>query len=154
MSGEQVLVLVLLAGAFAAGWVARGAGEDDENAEREPAPGANAGETAHGGDEMPSGGARPGGDEDPLQPAVRAYHAAMSMWLREGEQISSAGHTTLNVLDRRIDDLGEIEPGSPAEALDEAAARLEAYRRGRPLDAATLRELLVLEGRFGEFPEG
>ena len=132
MSGEQILVLILLAAAFAAGWFARGG---DEEAPRK----------------RPASPPPPPPAGTPLERAVRAYQAAMSMWLREGARITSAGRTTLEVLDRRVDELGEIEPGTPEEALDIAAARLDAYRRGRALDAATLHELEQLEAVFGEF---
>ncbi|HEX2085225.1 MAG TPA: hypothetical protein VHF89_06045 [Solirubrobacteraceae bacterium] len=90
--------------------------------------------------------------------ASSAYEAAVERWLDERDEITPAGRAAVGELERalqrldvaaaRLDEVDETLGDAAYDALEalRAAARhLEAFRAGRPLDAATSRELERLE---------
>jgi hypothetical protein len=146
VTAEQIVVLVLIVAAFAAGWVARGTSEDEEEA------------PAAGGDAQPAP-ARPG--PDPLGDAARAlaiavaaYETAVDRWLDERDAITPAGRAAVGAVEKavqrldvataRLDETDHPLADAAWDALDalrDAAKRLEAFRGGAAMDAETSRAL-------------
>ena len=145
MTGEQIAVVVLLAIAFSAGWVARGAtGEEEEGGEDllellEHARGA-------------------------LDRTLTAAHATVAMWRAEAGTGESAGVTAARILGAELATLRELA-GEAAEQLGadnpiavdldqakEAAGLVErelrGYLAGEPLDEERGRLLDACEGAF------
>ena len=126
MSPEQLVVLALLAAAFAAGWVARG-GDRERGAPDEPAePG-----------EPPA--------DDHLELATTAYAAAADAWLD--------GHPpdgTLTVFEATRTRV--TAPPEAVEALADAAEVFERYRAGHPMTGADSARLGDVEERLGLDP--
>ena len=135
MSSEQLLVLVLLAAAFAAGWLARG----------------GRGEAAPAGaafdDEVPPPPAMPAAPPDQaviaeagavLERAISAARAARSVALGPAGASEAATQAVLGVLDRRIAELEDCADRLEAElgpddlafaAYDRAVSGLHSLRR-------------------------
>jgi hypothetical protein len=87
VSGEQVLVLLLLTAAFAAGWFARGGSvREEDGAAAEPDP-------------------LLGEADETLGRALTAARAARSMAGVSGDAGATARQAALGVLDRRLDEL-------------------------------------------------
>ena len=164
MSAEQLIVLALLIAAFAAGWVARGAGarrtepeglgpawdapvllgepetEPQPEPETEPQP-------------EPEPEPEPAPEPEPPDPARLAaaidsgahhFEAAVEAWLDDHGEMSPEGDRAIRGLDRALAVLDAAPPGpagDAAEALQRGRAELEAYERGAPLDAATNRRI-------------
>jgi hypothetical protein len=106
VSADQLLVLVLLAAAFAAGWVARGGREKDE--ENDDAPGAPA-------PGVPAASPEPATD-DPLIAeadlalgrAMTAARAARAVASGAGGTSDAASRAALGVLDTRLAELEQV----------------------------------------------
>ena len=150
MTAEQIVVLALLVAAFVAGWLARGGRSEDGAAAADPGP-------------VPP--SSPAGRPDPVRDAARAlafataaYESAVERWLDERDAITPAGRAAVGELERavqrldvaatRLDDADDPRADDALDALDalrEAAQRLDAFRQGRPLDAATSRALDAVE---------
>jgi hypothetical protein len=142
VSAEQIIVLVLLVAAFAAGWVANGQrgqadldgpdgvpGTDDDLVAPVEAP------VLEGPleDEPPTGPAEPPYPEErdaerplpgvaalrALDRALQAYEHVVDRWIEERDAITPAGRATLGELDRAI------------ARLDAAVTRLEDPRQER-----------------------
>ena len=167
MSAEQVVVLALLVAAFAAGWIARGGGraEEDEasgDAAAEPAGAAPATARApllrrtSAPPDVASDAARA------VALASAAYETAVDRWLDERDAITPAGRAAVGELERavqrldtaaaRLDEADETLGDAAYDALDalrRAVRHLEAFRDGRPLDAATSRALDGIEDELG-----
>jgi hypothetical protein len=143
MSGEQALVLLLLAAAFAAGWFARGG--------------------APRGDQAPlEAGSGPGGDplldeaDAALDRALMAVKASRAMAGATGAAAGAARQAALGVLDRRLDELEELADrlearlGGESEAFgafDQAVSDVLRARREVAGDAA----LSAAEGARNEW---
>ena len=145
MTGEQLVVIGLLAVAFAAGWLARG-GHDDQADE-------------HGdlGPLLDRGG-------EALERALTACHATVAMW-RAGEGAGQpAGTMAVRILiDERLrlgavaddvrDSLGSGNPlavdlAQAAEAASLVEREMEGYLAGDQLDDERGRRLDAYEGAF------
>jgi len=147
VSSEQLLILALLAAAFAAGWFARGGraegagakgdgeGEGDRESAVEPAvePGA------------PDPGALVAEADDELRRALTAARAARAMAIGAGGGDAAATRVALAVLDQRLVELercaDRLEDARGDEdrafaAFDRAVSGLAALRRRVDADAA------------------
>ena len=130
MSADQLLVLALLAAAFAAGWVARG--------------GRNSGEEA--AEAATKGGAAGNGANDPLVAeadvalarAITAARAARSVAAAPAGTSEAASRAALGILDTRLDELEDVAdrleeslgPGDPAFlAFDRIVSGMATLRR-------------------------
>ena len=148
MSGEQLRVLALLAAAFAAGWIARGAGSSErrvDDPDGELGPLLEEGSTA-------------------LDSALVAYHAAIGMWRQEEDAMTEVGQMVVGTfrgklarLEALSDDLVErLGPDHPLAAdFDDAVTALfslsrglGAYEDGRGLDPGTLAGLAAYEAEL------
>jgi hypothetical protein len=98
VSADQLLVLVLLAAAFAAGWVARGGRDSDEEAEA-PAPAPA---------EPPADGPLVAEADLALGRAMTAARAARAMAAGAGGTSEAASRAALGVLDMRLAELEEV----------------------------------------------
>jgi hypothetical protein len=108
MSADQLLVLVLLAAAFAAGWVARGGREPDEDAS--PAPGdAPAPEPPAAGDPLVASA------DDALARAMTAARAARAVAAGPAGTSEAATRAALGVLETRLAELEDV-----ADRLEDA----------------------------------
>ena len=145
VSADQLLVLVLLAAAFAAGWVARGGREKDQE-DDEARPGAEAPAAA-----LPTAPAAVAatagtGTGDPLIAeadvalgrAMTAARAARAIAGGAAGTSEAASRAALGVLDTRLDELEEVAdrlesargPGDPQFlAFDRTVSGLLALRR-------------------------
>jgi hypothetical protein len=171
VTAEQIVVLVLIVAAFAAGWVARGgpgeaAREDDADTpkrrrrRRRPPP----------DDTVPAAPGRrtraaPTPRADPVADTARAlalaaaaYETAVDRWLDERDAITPAGRAAVGEVERaaqrldaataRLDELDHPLADAAWDALDalrDAARHLDAFRNGAALDAATSRALDRIE---------
>ena len=108
MSADQLLVLVLLAAAFAAGWVARGGRESDEDETTDSAP--------PPAPEPPAAGDPLIGEADAaLSRAVTAARAARAVATGAGGTSDAASRAALGVLDTRLAELEDV-----ADRLEDA----------------------------------
>ena len=147
---EQLIVLALLVAAFAAGWVARGAGAGSRGTIQEPEEeAALLSEEAEPRPE-PEPEPEPQPQPDPAQLRAAAdsgaghLAAAIDAWLDDHGDGSAAGRQAIAGLDGALDALSNAPDGpaaEAAEALGEARRALAAYGTGTPLDAATSRRL-------------
>ena len=131
MSSEQLLVLVLLAAAFAAGWFARGGRSAEAPAADEPAPVA------------PPPTAEPDAvlvseADAALDRAISAARAARAVALGPAGASEAATRAVLGVLDRRISELEDCADRLEADlgaddaafaAYDRAVSGLHSLRR-------------------------
>jgi hypothetical protein len=175
VTAEQLVVLGLLVAAFVAGWVARGGREEDELEEatdeapaappRKPAlwRGRSAATGAAASPDPPRRGARP----DPVHDAERAlslaaaaYETAVDRWLDERDAITPAGRAAVGAVEQAVQRLDVVaarldESDAPdamadavydaVKALRDGARRLDSFRQGEAMDAATSRELDAVE---------
>jgi hypothetical protein len=108
MSADQLLVLVLLAASFAAGWVARGGRQSDEDAptgDGEPAPPESVAAADPLIDEA----------DTALNRAITAARAARAMAAGAGGSSEAASRAALGVLDTRVGELEDV-----ADRLEDA----------------------------------
>ncbi len=151
---EQLIVLALLVAAFAAGWVARGAGAGSrgtiEDLDEEPAALSEVPE-----EDEP----QPAPQPDPAQLRTAAdagaghLAAAIDAWLDDRGAGSAAGRQAIAGLDGALDAFSNAPDGpaaDAAEALREARRALAAYGTGTPLDATTSRRLAAQEQSLEE----
>ena len=150
MSGEQILVLALLAAAFAAGWIARGAGSTERRVD-DPEGDLGLGSLLEEGSTA-------------LDRALVAYHAAIGMWRQEGDAMSGVGQMVVGTFSGKLarlealsDELVErLGPDHPLAAdFDDAVTALfslsrglGAYEDGRGLDPGTLAGLAAHEAEL------
>jgi hypothetical protein len=131
VSADQLLVLALLAAAFAAGWVARGGRNSGEEAAEAATKGA---------------GAAGNGANDPLVAqadvalarAITAARAARSVAAGPAGTSEAASRAALGILDTRLDELEDVAdrleqslgPGDPAFlAFDRIVSGMATLRR-------------------------
>ena len=180
MTGTQVIVLLLLVAAFAAGWFARGsdaadaqedppAAPEDAPPPTQPLPATPLLQTP-----APVQASLPTDRvPHPLDVALRAfdladaaYETAVDRWLDEGAQITPAGRAAVGELERAVRRLdlaaGRLEAAQEDHArelgevriaiaaLTDATELLGAYRDGRAIDAATDRRLRELEDEVAQ----
>jgi hypothetical protein len=136
MTREQVVILLLLAVAFAAGWIARGAQDSDQ-------------EPVDLGEDR---------TDVALARALTAYRAARSMWAAENGPAGPAGRMAVEILRARVEQAHvAAEAGDDPEArreslavvalLERAVGSLEASLQGFPLDRARLHALDAVANR-------
>ena len=133
MSAEQLIVLALLAAAFAAGWFARGMAQDDEPEDAAEVPGPVA----------------PTNGRVTPERAREALARAIDAWLDDDGEPSSAGLNAVAALEEQADALRAARLEPQAAAADDARDVLEAYLMGRPMDAAASRRLDEAERALG-----
>lgn len=178
MAAETLVALAVVAVlGFLAGWIARGRSDAAEPTAPDVGVAAEPIDVAQHRERVAT---RPVQDEAPavqapdpakatlrlLDRAVVAYEAAVERWVDEGADLTPAGKAALGELDRAIKRVdvaaARLEEGteqrfSALDALDalrEAARRLQPYREGRAIDAATSRELDRLEEEIGRARSG
>ena len=142
MTGTQVIVLVLLVAAFAAGWFARGGDAPEAEEEAEAAPEAALAPPTEvlPATPLPQTPAQVHAPVPadriprPLDVALRAldlanaaYEAAVDRWLDEGVEITPAGRAAVGELERAV------------RRLDLAAGRLEAAQDDHSREVAEVR---------------
>ena len=140
MTSEQLLILGLLAAAFAAGWFARGGRAERSGAGSEAEPAAPAqGDAARAGDALVAEA-----DEE-LRRALTAARAARAVAIGPAGASAAATRVALGILDQRLvelercaDLLEEARGGDdPAfAAFDRAVSGLAALRRRVDAEAA------------------
>jgi len=136
VSADQLLVLVLLAAAFAAGWVARGGREKDE--ETEDAPGAPTPGLPAVPPEPANGDPLIAEADLALGRAITAARAARAMASGAGGTSEAASRAALGVLDTRLDELEQVADSLESErgpddpqflAFDRIVSGMAALRR-------------------------
>ena len=159
MSGEQLIVLALLAAAFVAGWVARGASVHDEESDAAPdapdAPDAAATPAplpVASPASVPAATPPPGAAAPPPVPSAQngagvlagtrdALARAIDAWLDDRGSPSRSGEEAVAELARHAASLREQGLGPQAATAERAREVLDAYLAGRPMDAAASRQL-------------
>jgi hypothetical protein len=136
MTAEQLVVLLLLAAAFAAGWVARGA----QGSPAEPLS-----ETSD----------QPG---ETLARALTAYRAARSTWAMSGAAVGPAGRIAVDILRARVEEARAAATAADdgksrrdltavVNMLERAVDSFDASLRGGDVNVGTLRPLDALAER-------
>jgi hypothetical protein len=132
VSADQLLVLVLLAAAFAAGWVARGGKDKDEES------GGPAGRAPEPPAAPPADDALVAEADLALGRAITAGHAARAVAAAPAGTSEAASRAALSVLDQRLAELEDVAdrlenalgPDAPAFlAFDRIASGMATLRR-------------------------